>query len=287
MATAFPPNLADAARIEHQVAFASAVADHGIKPLVLPYALLGPMVLPPLWLAIPHTKRPWVYRTRWLVVGLIVALDVDLIYSVSSYNVACAYGAGLIGCWGILHTLDLLIWTRPQFDAARIIKAAKPDKAFITTAAETRTDNGTLREDGVRQRKLDKANGHVCQSSPDHALSNNEQTGYVWQPFPENGSFLQRLNWSTDFVTNYRCIGTSASPKGRNPFSLTQCLHQHIQAGTVVSPPSPGLRSLHAFGMETRFLSVPCPSFLGADFDGALPCPSLSGLVSGPWPFST
>ncbi|KAH6898772.1 hypothetical protein B0T10DRAFT_454090 [Thelonectria olida] len=210
MATAISPDLGALARIDYRASFSNAVANHGMRPLVLPWALLGPMILPPLWLAIPHTKRPWVYRTRWLVVGLIVALDFDLIRSVSSYNVASAYGAGLMGSWGILHTLDLLVWTRPQFDAARIVKAAKSEKAATDVPsgmAETRTGNGALREDGVRQRKPNNVNGRVSQGSKDHAASNKGETEYVWQLFPENGSFLQRLNWSADFVTNYRCIG--------------------------------------------------------------------------------
>jgi len=61
----------DAVRHALRSAFTQAVADGRAKPLLMPYSLLGAPVLLILWLAIPHTRRPWLYQTRWLVVAFI------------------------------------------------------------------------------------------------------------------------------------------------------------------------------------------------------------------------
>ncbi|KAF7541209.1 hypothetical protein G7Z17_g12015 [Cylindrodendrum hubeiense] len=233
MATTLLPDLGDLARLSYRDAFARAVAEHRVRPLILPYSLLGPFILCPLWLAIPHTNRPWLYHTRWLVIGLVVVVDLDIILSTSSRNVACAYGAGLMGLWGILLTFDLLVWSRPQFDAARAVLLPKSTNVGVTAngpnprggemgdgtgdGAGDGTDIEGPRENGLRQRIPDSvatSDSHVhvvAKASRNDEMPQHKDPDYVWQPFPEDGSFLQRLNWSMDFVTNYRCIGWNRS----------------------------------------------------------------------------
>ncbi|KAH7163246.1 hypothetical protein B0J13DRAFT_538171 [Dactylonectria estremocensis] len=235
MTTNLLPDLGDMARLRYRDAFTRAVAEHRRRPLVLPYGLLGPMALAPLWLAIPHTKRPWVYRSRWLIVGLVVVLDLDMVFSMSSHNVACAYGAGLMAMWGILTTLDLLVWSRPQFNAARAVLVPKSVYAGKISNGKPKTsgegiDFEPVHLDGLRQRRPDciAASGlHVVSNaSPSDDKPQHDRPQYdnpqqdnpqhegpdcIWQPFPEDGPFLQRLNWAMDFVTNYRCIGWNCS----------------------------------------------------------------------------
>ncbi|KAL6403168.1 hypothetical protein AUP68_12504 [Ilyonectria robusta] len=230
MATTLLPDLGDIARLSYRDAFVRAVAEQRTRPLILPYALLGSFVLTPLWLAVPHTKRPWLYRTRWLVAGLVVGLNLDLICSVSSYNVACAYGAGLMGSWGILSNLHLLVWSRPQFDAARAVLLPRGGNRDNRDNRENRGDRGDMmrsssklngespRRNGLRQRTTDPvaiSGTHIHATSKisrdDGDNSQHEEPDYVWQTFPDHGSFLQRLNWSMDLVTNFRCIGWNCS----------------------------------------------------------------------------
>ncbi|KAJ3526127.1 hypothetical protein NM208_g11339 [Fusarium decemcellulare] len=213
MTTTLLPDLGDIARVEYREAFARAVAE-GIKaPLVLPYSLLGPFILPPVYLAIPHTKRPWLYRSRWLIVAFVIVFDLNMIRSMSSMNVACAYASGLMGVWGILSTLNLLVWSHPQLDYARAIKVKTKQQHMNGAPKDHLNDtNGSSRELRLRRRNQ----GAVATTPSDEAggpqeHKSLEDSGCVWQTFPEHGSFSERLNWTFDLATNFRKIGWSCS----------------------------------------------------------------------------
>ncbi|KAK4672966.1 hypothetical protein QC763_107630 [Podospora pseudopauciseta] len=93
-----------------------------IKPLVLPSAFFGTLFLPLLYLSIPHKSRPWLYSLRWVVAFLIVYIDYTLLLTTSGSNVAIGYAVGLIACHGTVWGLTLVLFTRPQWDAARVVR---------------------------------------------------------------------------------------------------------------------------------------------------------------------
>ncbi|CAM1506741.1 Fc.00g063820.m01.CDS01 [Cosmosporella sp. VM-42] len=192
-------NLGDIVRANYRDAFAQGVSGGQIRPFVLPFSILGPFIVPTFWLAIPHTKRPWLYETRWLVVAFVLAFDINIIRSQSSSNVACAYGCGLMALWGIMLTLHLLVWTRPQFEAARAVKVVRGETK--KSNGKPNGQNGGLRENGLRQRRTEES---TAASASKHV---NEEHEWVWQPFPEDAPFSQRLNWAFDLITGFRGIG--------------------------------------------------------------------------------
>ncbi|KAJ4259139.1 hypothetical protein NW757_002469 [Fusarium falciforme] len=152
-------------------------------------------------------NRPWLYRSRWLIVGFVVAFDANMIRTMSSMNVACAYASGLMGIWGILSTLNLLVWTDPQSNYARAVKLVK-DSTKMNGASKhhVKETNGSSKEDGLRQRKT----GSIPEAKDGEEPSRLEDSGCVWQTFPENGSFGERLNWTFDLATNFRKIGKTS-----------------------------------------------------------------------------
>jgi hypothetical protein len=207
------PNLGDIARAEYKALFDTAVAQGTREPLVLPFCILGPFVLPTIYLTIPHRNRPWLYHARWLVVACVVVFDLNLVRRMSSYNVAPAYAAGLMGIWGILATLNLLVWTNPQADYARIIRIPRNKQTQTLSNGSSNDDSGTNGFDqmkGLRQRKP-----HAEAQAPSGDIgtrakhANLEDTVCVWQRYPESGSFVERLNWTFDLATNFREIGKS------------------------------------------------------------------------------
>ena len=103
-------------------------ANGTLRPLVLPYCLLGTFILPALWLSIPQdrTRRPWLYETRWIIVIIVLALNYEQVLHVSSTNVASSYAAGMMATWGSMVCLNLLVWTRAQESAARAVKVTGP-----------------------------------------------------------------------------------------------------------------------------------------------------------------
>lgn len=198
------PNLGDIARANYRDAFAEALATGEKHPLVIPFSIFGPLIVPALWLSIPHTKRPWLYQTRWLVLGYVFWFNIGLVRSTSSGNVACAYAAGLMAMWGIISTMHLLVWTRPQFDAARAIKVVRSSlKKESNGLAKSGHGNGAPTENGLRHRKGDQAVASPVQDE----CNPGESHAWIWQPFPADAPLSKRLNWAFDLTTSFRCIG--------------------------------------------------------------------------------
>ncbi|RBR22239.1 uncharacterized protein FIESC28_04568 [Fusarium coffeatum] len=211
MAATSIPNLGNIARAEYQALFHKEVAQGLREPLVLPFCLLGPFLLPTIYLAIPHRNRPWLYHARWLIVAFVIVFDLYIVRHMSSYNVATAYAAGLMGIWGILANLNLLVWTNPQADYARIIRVPKDKET--TTSSNGNVKNDTLdtngiHENGLRQRKS-YANANALSGDIGTRAKHQDlgDTVCVWQRFPENGTLGQRLNWTLDLATNFREVG--------------------------------------------------------------------------------
>ncbi|KAK0748162.1 membrane bound O-acyl transferase family-domain-containing protein [Apiosordaria backusii] len=100
------------------------------KPLVLPSAFFGTLFLPLLYLSIPHKTRPWLYRARWLVALAILYLNYQLLTTTSGSNIAISYAVGLIACHGTVWGLTAVLFTRPQWDAARVARDSKTGEYY-------------------------------------------------------------------------------------------------------------------------------------------------------------
>lgn len=195
-------NLADAVRAHHRAIFTADLLNGTSRPLVLPYSILGPFIVPTIWLAIPHSKNRWVWHARWLVVAYIAWFGAHLIWGTSSLNHACAYATGLMAYWGLISTLNLLVWNEPQLDAARIVKRAKVGKGSSNgqaTGPEALKENGN----GLRHRKHTSDMRSKFQAHDPERM----EYEYVWERFPETGTFGQRFNWALDLTTNFRFAG--------------------------------------------------------------------------------
>lgn len=216
--------LEDILRVAYRESFHQALQDGSAKPFLFPYSMLGTMILPALWLTIPHVSRPWVYQTRWAVLAFVVVFNVHVMRVCSSTNFGCAYTCGLFAAWGIMQTLGMLVWKRPQFEAARVVKVVKKAKAEAETEAEadveaegvnggqihkgtTNGHNGsTGQRDGLRLRN-GVANGSLGKVARPESIT--EEVEYRWQKFPAEAPFLDRLGWVLDLMTSLRGAGTS------------------------------------------------------------------------------
>ncbi|KAL2199276.1 hypothetical protein P885DRAFT_30818 [Corynascus similis CBS 632.67] len=185
-----PFNLAVYYQEHYRGLFKTALSAGEIRPLVIPWSLVGSFFLPLLYLSIPHVNRPWLYRMRWLVAAAVIYLNARLMQTTSAVNEAIAYATGLLGTWGTINALRLLIFTRPQWDAARVERRPR------------RTENGS--KAGIeKQPAIVPPDESVAAS-----LRNFE---YVWQPFPATEPFLARLGWTADLITALRGAGWNFS----------------------------------------------------------------------------
>ncbi|KAG6001438.1 hypothetical protein E4U21_004327 [Claviceps maximensis] len=216
------PRLEDALRATYRETFLQALENGAAKPFLIPYSLLGTHIIPMLWLTIPHVSRPWVYQTRWIVLVFSVAFNLHVLRVASSTSFFVAYSAGLMAAMGIMQTLDLLVWKRPQFEAARVIQIITPQsKVKAAAEAEMRLTDTTWQNGGT-------ANGHTAPTGQslklrksvanvplDNVARSETTTGddieYEWQTFPAEAPFLDRLGWVMDLMMSLRGAGWNFS----------------------------------------------------------------------------
>ncbi|KAL7815365.1 hypothetical protein V8C44DRAFT_324295 [Trichoderma aethiopicum] len=236
--------LSYAVRTAYADAFKLALASGTAKPLLLPWCVLGPFVVPALWLAVPHRRRTWFYRTRWLAMALVVWSNVYHLRYVSSANMACAYAAGLASTWGTILSLNLLVWTRPQFDAARVRRVRKGGDSMRGGGgdADDSHGKGQLEDKRVGSAGLDGGRGRAngdgngcargfrrrkiqAEMVEKKTSQQQEEFEYIWEPYPSAGSFLERLGWTTDLILSFRGAGwnwsVSSLPRPHIPLEIS------------------------------------------------------------------
>ncbi|KAL2756259.1 hypothetical protein ACRALDRAFT_1076463 [Sodiomyces alcalophilus JCM 7366] len=182
-----PEHLAAATLAAYRDAFQAGIEAGRAQRFTIPYHFIPAYVIPILYLSIPHVRRPWLYRGRWLVIVLVVSFNVNMILSTSSTNVAVAYATGLWGYWSIMHSLAMLVWSRPQFEAERVARRRRETQEPQT--ADTAHSDSRFRGQGL-------APG-----------SDTKQFEYYWQAFPADGTFPERLEWAFDLYSSFRGAG--------------------------------------------------------------------------------
>lgn len=198
------PRAATALLAAHTAVFQHAVAAGRATPLVLPYSLLGAFILPTLWLAVPHARRPWLYRTRWLVMAFVVLFNLVVVRHTSSANVAFAYGVGLMASWGLISNANLLVWKRPQFESARAVRVVRKGLAGDGAGYGEARNGQALHSASLRRRH----NGETPEEKRERVADDGHaEDELVWEPFPEHASFWYRLNWALDLQVCFRGSG--------------------------------------------------------------------------------
>lgn len=80
----------------YRLQFRNELAKGSLKPLVVPYSLLGTFILPILYFSVSHVDRPWLFRARYLLMLFILVFNFSEASGSSSANFAVAYGVGLM-----------------------------------------------------------------------------------------------------------------------------------------------------------------------------------------------
>ncbi|KAJ4394592.1 hypothetical protein N0V93_003811 [Gnomoniopsis smithogilvyi] len=221
-------NLGAYIRDVYRLRFAHELAAGTLRPLVIPYSLLGTFILPILYFCIPHINRPWLFRARYLLMAFIVGFNLSETFATSSANFAVAYAVGLMQAWGILWTGTLLIWMSPQFEAERVEKRKKSGGGPV---ASTTILNGAPREqhsqngralNGKAHNSITNVDGAVdtkwlqgqdhqvsLHNAPDEDIARSLRQGYeyYWQAYPADAPFSTRFEWSFDLVSSFRGTG--------------------------------------------------------------------------------
>lgn len=191
----------------YRLHFTYEVAAGSLKPLIIPYSLLGTFIIPIVYFSIPHVNRPWLYRARFLVMLFILAFNTHETLSSSSANFAVGYGVGLVQAWGILWNATLLIWMSPQFEAERV---EKRKRAAVAAGSGTAMNGHTTQNESTVKDNYIKSNGFVeAYNAPDEDVMRSLKEGYeyYWQAYPADAPLSIRLDWSMDLVFSFRGTG--------------------------------------------------------------------------------
>lgn len=183
-------NLGVHTRDVYRAHFAHELAAGRVRPMVLPWALLGGFVAPALYLAVPHARRPWLRRAGIPLFLLIAVLNVHEALVSSSANFAVGYGIGLLQAWGVLWSATLLVWSRPQLEAERVERRrrrgglsedgsvdgdAGRGSGMGGLGSEVASNGRILRSRGSLQNGHKSQNGHRSQNG--HKSQNGHSTG--------------------------------------------------------------------------------------------------------------
>lgn len=165
-------NFGASVRDVYRLHFTHQLAAGAVKPMIIPYALLGTFILPILYFSVPHVDRPWLFRARYPLMLFIVVFNTYETLTSSSANFAVGYGVGLCQAWGILWSATLLIWMSPQFEAERVERRRRRRKLVVGAGAA-----------GVSTAMNASAGGHAD-------VDSGRQNGHA----PQNGLGLRKPN---------------------------------------------------------------------------------------------
>ncbi|KAK1834661.1 membrane bound O-acyl transferase family-domain-containing protein [Podospora conica] len=187
LAKLYPPtNLPTYYRDLYRSQYHADLANGTVRPLTIPYSLLG-CLLPVFYLTIPHRRRPWLYRSRFLVVLAMILFNIDVVFwrRTSSANFAGSYATGLTCAWGTIWGITLLLVMNVQGGVARIAmrRQTDPNRDYVKEVAYV----------------------------PDESIRTAIKQGweYYWQPYPEDAPFTTRLGWVWNLYTSFRGAGWS------------------------------------------------------------------------------
>lgn len=221
------PNLGAHIRDLYRLHFAQQLQAGALKPLIIPYSLLGTFILPLLYFTIPHVRRPWLHSARvplWLAIA---AFNLAESRSTSSANFAVGYAIGLMQAWGILWSATLLVWMDPQVEAERVERRRRVSGGAKAAATLVRGVGGRVgggggsghaalnghrieSVDGAADDKVGvMANGVGVLGAPDEDVARSLKEGYeyYWQDYPADAPWTTRFEWSWDLVSSFRGTG--------------------------------------------------------------------------------
>ncbi|KAL2036941.1 hypothetical protein N7G274_010366 [Stereocaulon virgatum] len=202
---------------QYQQRFDDALATGQNTPFVYPYNAFGPYLLI-LYLCLPPSKSSIVYYARYPLFAIIVYLSVTAIVQCRSSMVTVGYGIGLLNAWAILWSATLIIFNDARADFKRIEEHESEAEEL-----SGRLPNG---DDQDNATGVDLSDGHAVKSRhPDGAVNQPEQMSkesiatksrhFTWQTLP--ASFLHRLDWVLDVVSNFRGVRWNHQISGMAP----------------------------------------------------------------------
>ena len=185
---------------DHHTHYDKAIASGEYQPFLYPWGLIGPLVVI-IYLLIPHEKRPWLKRCRYLAFAWITTFAIYTMAYTRARELASALLLGLLCAWIVIWFGAILVCNDAQTDFMRIERTSGVFGSDTRLRRERAGMNGTaeLREQDTREdAEADLVNGH--------AGPRDRHGEFAWQPYPLT-PFIERLDWVLDLLCSFRGVG--------------------------------------------------------------------------------
>lgn len=211
------------ARAQHEADYLLLVSSstRKITPFVPAFRLLGPLLLT-FYLLLPPTTSKLVFYFRYPLFAFIIYLATKSAWECRSDGPATGYLIGLVASWSTLWGATLVIFRDARSEFRRIERRTR-GRAHDQGGSE----NGSVGKlasvhgggEGQELRRRNDKQGianstpithssqqaNSQQNSPLYNPSTDDSEYYVWQSLPP--TFLHRLGWVLDLVSNFRGVG--------------------------------------------------------------------------------
>ncbi|MCJ1428119.1 hypothetical protein MMC29_006027 [Sticta canariensis] len=192
-----------------------------ITPFVYIFRFFGPILLT-FYLLIPPTTSKLVFYFRYPLFAFVIYLAAQTLWECRSDGPAAGYLIGLTSAWSTLWGATLVIFRDARSEFRRIERRNR-SRAHDQGGAENGSEvNFASVDSGGEKQELRRRNdkqgivdstpithssqqANLQQKSPLNNPSADDPAYYVWQSLPP--TFLHRLGWVLDLVSNFRGIG--------------------------------------------------------------------------------
>ena len=169
------------------------IASGEFDPFIYPYGAYGAFLVI-IYLCVPHQRRPWLKKCRFLVWGMLLAFATYSIRYQRARGMAPALGLGLVHAWSVVYIASLLICNDAQTEFQRVER----------TEGAVGSDQSSQKEKHKGSGDTAESNGHISQRS--RAGPRDRHGEFAWQPYPLS-PFIERLDWVCDLFCNFRGAG--------------------------------------------------------------------------------
>ena len=177
-----------------------AVTSGEYQPFLYPWGMLGPLGVI-VYLLIPHEKRPWLKKYRYLAFAWITSFAIYTTAYTRARELVSALVLGLLSAWSVIWFGAILICNDAQTDFMRIERTTGVFRSDSRLRGERSEVNGIA--DPKEKDTRDDAHADVVNG---HGSPKDRHGEFAWQPYPLT-PFIERLDWVLDLLCSFRGVG--------------------------------------------------------------------------------
>ncbi|KAI9700305.1 MAG: hypothetical protein M1836_002320 [Candelina mexicana] len=204
---------------QYQVQYDNAIRSGEVSPFLYPQNTFNVGILL-LYLLIPTSRPRLRHYARYPAFALIAYFSITTTQNCRSMFCAVGFCIGLLTAWGMLWSATLILINDAPTEFKRIERRRErrvkrtAERSYLNGNSEGSMASGIdsektsllFRQSADQDGYTAKENGDIGKAGSKEVYTTQRTGPFEWQPYPLN-SFLDRLDWIVDIVTNFRGMG--------------------------------------------------------------------------------